>query len=88
MLLTCFGITCYFAHHTLYGRHGLETRTKLISRSEILEFEIRSLEAVRTQLSHEISLLSRTPPDPDLTAEIARSVLGYARPDETIYRHQ
>ncbi len=84
VLLICLGFSAYFAYHTLYGRHGLETRNKLIARSELLEFEIRSLEAVRADLSHEIHLLSMSPPDPDLVEEIARDVMGYAKPEDTI----
>jgi len=85
VLLICLGFTAYFAYHTFYGRHGLETRNKLIARSELLEFEIRSLEAVRSDYSNEIKLLSLTPPDPDLVEEIARDVMGYAQPEDRIF---
>ena len=84
VVLTCLGLTCTFAYHALYGRHGLETRSILISRSEGLEFEIRGLEAVRTRLKRDIALLSTSPPDNDLVEEIARDVLGFVRPDDRI----
>ena len=83
-MLVCLSFSAYFAHHTMYGRHGLEARTKLIERSELLEFEIKSLEAVRADLTHEVQLLSLDRPDPDLVEEIARDIMGYARPGDLI----
>jgi cell division protein FtsB len=79
-------ITTYFAYHCLYGRHGFEARTRLMERSSVLEFEIRSLEAVRSHLSRDVALLSATPPAPDLVEEIARDVLGFAAPRDQIQR--
>ena len=84
MLLLCLGLTAYFAHHAIYGRHGLETRSKLIERSALLEFEIRSLEAVRAKLERDVKLLSPDKPDPDLVEEIAREVLGFVHPDDVV----
>lgn len=84
VVLTCLGLTCTFAYHALHGRHGLETRSRLISRSEGLEFEIRGLEAVRARLARDVALLSPQIPDPDLVEEIARDVLGFVRPDERV----
>lgn len=77
-------LTAYFAYHSLYGRHGFEVRQKLIERSGILEFEIRSLEAVRSKLERDVALLSPELPNPDLVEEIARDVLGYVRPEDKI----
>lgn len=84
VLLTCAGLTSYFAYHAIYGSHGLEARNRLIERSQLLEFEIKSLEAVRVRLARDVALLTREPPSPDLTAEIAREVLGFALPEDRI----
>ena len=84
VVLFCFGLTAYFAHHALYGRHGFEARQRLIERSSILEFEVRSLEAVRARLERDVALLAPELPHPDLVEEIARDVLGYAHPDDRI----
>jgi len=84
VLLLCLGLTAYFAHHAIYGRHGLETRSKLIERSALLEFEIRSLEAVRAKLERDVKLLSPDKPDPDLVEEVAREVLGFVHPDDVV----
>ena len=85
MLLLCLGLTAYFAYHAFNGRHGLEARQDLIERSNLLEFEIRSLEAVRAKLERDVALLKPDLPDADLVEEIARDVLGFARPAERIY---
>ncbi len=84
-MLTCLGLTCTFAYHAVYGRHGLETRSRLISRSAGLEFEIRGLEAVRFRLKRDVALLSAEPPDADLVEEIARDVLGFVYPQDRIF---
>lgn len=84
-MLTCLGLTCTFAYHALYGRHGLETRSRLISRSAGLEFEIRGLEAVRARLKRDVALLATEPPNADLVEENARDVLGFVHPNDRIY---
>ena len=84
MLLLCLGFTAYFAYHAIYGRHGLEVRSQLTERSALLEFEIKSLEAVRASLQRDVALLTPDKPDPDLVEEIARDVLGFVRPDDLV----
>lgn len=87
VLLFCLSLTAYFAYHALYGRHGLEARSRLVERASLLEFEIRSLEAVRAKLERDVALLSPELPDPDLVEEVARDVLGFVDPrDEVILR--
>jgi cell division protein FtsB len=78
-------MTGTFAYHAIHGRHGLETRSRLISRSEGLEFEVRGLETVRARLRRDVALLSSTPPDSDLVAEIARDVLGFVHAEDRIF---
>jgi len=83
-VLLCTSLTAYFAYHAIYGRHGFVARTKLIERSALLEFEIRSLESVRARLERDVALLGSEPPDPDLVDEIAREVFGFLRTDERV----
>ena len=66
------------------GRHGLEARKILIERSSLLDFEIRSLEAVRAKLERDVALLRPDLPDSDLIEEVARDVLGFARPSDRV----
>ncbi len=82
----CLALSAYFAHHAVYGRHGVEARTAMIDRSEILDLEIASLSAVRDRLARDVNLLTAEPPHPDLIEEVARDVLGYAHPRDRIYR--
>ncbi|WP_291173245.1 septum formation initiator family protein [Hyphomicrobium sp.] len=84
MLLLCLGLTAYFAFHTVKGRHGLEARDKLLERESALQFEIESLEAVRTNLARDVALLRPDLPDPDFVEEIAREVLGFAHPRDRV----
>jgi cell division protein FtsB len=84
VLLLCLGFTAYFAYHAIYGRHGLEARSQLTERSALLEFEIKSLEAVRANLRRDVALLSPDSPDPDLVGEIAREVLGFVDPRDQV----
>ena len=84
MLLLCLGMTAYFAYHAISGRHGLEARSRLIERSTLLEFEIKSLEAVRAKLQRDVALLAPELPDPDIVEEIARDVLGFVHPDDRV----
>jgi len=82
VLLLCGGLTVYFGYHTINGRHGLETRSRLIERSSTLEREISALETVRANLERELALLDGpgdgTGADPDYVEELARRQLGFA----------
>lgn len=77
-------MTAYFAHHAINGRHGLEVRSRLIERSALLEFEIKSLEAVRAKLKRDVALLAPDVPDPDIVEELARDVLGFVDPHDRV----
>jgi cell division protein FtsB len=78
VLLLCGGLSVYFGYHTFKGRHGLETRSRLIERSTIQEREIKALETVRANLEHEIALLDGPSLDLDYVEELARRHLGFA----------
>ena len=84
VLLTCLLSTAYFGHHALSGRHGLEARNQLIDRANLLAFEIKSLEAVRSKLQRDVALLAPDMPNADLVEEIARDVLGYVHPADRV----
>jgi cell division protein FtsB len=83
-VLLCLGLTAYFAHHAIHGRHGLEARSRLVDRSALLEFEIKSLEAVRAKLQRDVALLTPANPDPDIVEEVSREVLGFVRPNDFV----
>jgi len=87
VLLCCLGLTATFAHHSIYGRHGLEARKALMEKSTLLDFEIRSLESVRSRLERDVALLAPELPDADLVEEIARDVLGFVAPADQVFIH-
>jgi cell division protein FtsB len=84
VLLACLCSSAYFAYHSLHGRHGLAARNQLIERASLLEFEIKSLEAVRSKLERDVALLSPELAHPDLVEEIARDVLGYVHAQDQL----
>ena len=84
VLLCCIALTVTFGHHSIYGRHGLEARKALMERSQLLDFEIRSLETVRSKLERDVTLLSPELPNADLVEEIARDVLGFVDPADKL----
>jgi cell division protein FtsB len=77
-------LTAYFAYHAINGRHGLEARNRLLERSSLLEFEVKSLEAVRAKLERDVALLAPDLPNPDMVEEIARDVIGFVHPSDRI----
>lgn len=84
VLLACLTSSAYFGYHALHGRHGFKARAALQERATLLEFEIKSLESVRSKLSRDVALLSPQKPDPDIVEEIARDVLGYVHPHDVL----
>lgn len=84
VLLASLTSSLYFGYHALHGRHGFEARNRLVERANLLDFEIKSLEAVRSKLERDVALLSPEKPDPDMVEEIARDVLGYVHPGDTL----
>lgn len=86
VLLACCSSTAYFAFHALNGRHGLQARNQLMERSALLDFEIKSLETVRSKLERDVSLLAPEVPNPDMVEEISRDVLGYVRATDRLVK--
>lgn len=84
VLLGALLTTGYFAHHAIHGRHGFVARFKLVERSSMLDFELSSLEAVRSKLARDVALLTAEPPSKDMTEEIARDMLGMVRPADKL----
>ncbi len=77
-------LTAYFGAHAATGRHGLEARQRLAARLPAVTAELATLEARKAGLLRDVALLTAEPPPPDVVEEVARTVLGYAYPRETI----
>lgn len=84
-VMACLGLTAYFAHHAVSGRHGLEARRHLAARAPVLEQQYAGLDAARERLKHDVSLLSSDFPSRDFVEEVAREVLGYVLPTELVW---
>ncbi len=79
-------MTIYFAHHALYGTHGLQVRDKLLERSRVLERELTELRSVRDRLKIDVNLLDGKPPNRDIVEELARDMLGMLYRGERVLR--
>ncbi|MEO1283016.1 MAG: septum formation initiator family protein [Pseudomonadota bacterium] len=80
------GLFAYFSFHIRHGRHGLEAQSRLMARSTVLEFEIRSLQAVSDSLGRDVAALRDDPPNPDIVEEFGRKTLGFAYPNDRLFR--
>lgn len=80
------GILALFLHTGLTGAHGLGALNDTESEEKRLIAELATLEAERAAWANRTHRLSEDYLDLDLLDERARSVLGYARPDEIILR--
>lgn len=83
-MLSCLLLTGHFAFHAYQGRHGFEARNGLLERTSLVEFEIESLEAVRSKLTRDVALLRDDAPHHDLVEEIARELLGFVHPSDRL----
>jgi cell division protein FtsB len=77
-------ILAYFAYHAVEGNHGLLARSHLENELGGLQQKAATLHEQRLRLERRVALLRPDNLDPDLLAEEARRVLGYAHPDEVI----
>jgi len=84
VLLICACTSAYFARHAIVGKYGLEARSDLMQRASRLAHEVERAETVRARLEHETGLLDTASPDPDYVDEVARRLLGFAYPSDTI----
>ena len=84
VLLICLFLLCYFAYHTIKGKHGLEARTSLNEYALSLEHKLTGLEVMRANLERDIALMNKPHIDLDMLDEKARELLNYSSTDETI----
>jgi cell division protein FtsB len=84
VLLICCCLMAYFGFHAIHGKHGIESRRNLEVRAQVLAGELRVLDAVRSRLAKEVTLLDGSRPDRDYVEEIARGLLAFAHPADRI----
>jgi cell division protein FtsB len=83
-VLGCWLATGYFAHHAVYGKHGLEARTRLTERHRTVGADVKALEATLAALKRDVAALTPDVPDADLVAEIAGDILGFVPLDALV----
>lgn len=74
----------YFGYHAVEGNNGLRANARLTQEIITLEKKAALVHDQRERLERRVALLRPDNLDPDLLAEQARKVLGYAHPDEVI----
>ncbi len=78
----------YFAVNAFTGAHGLRAQQDLDKRLTHMQAELKQLKAERIEWQRRVSLLQSNQIDPDMLAERARALLGYADPrDVTLLLH-
>ena len=82
--LVCLTFIAYFAYNLFVGERGLDARVKLDSRIATLEGELKGLQAVRTKLERDVSLLRAEHLDPDMLSERSQAILNFAHPDDIV----
>ena len=74
----------YLGYHGLYGDNGLLRYFQLQQQMERYEYELALIKEERELLIHRTAGLKRSSLDLDLINERARTVLGYAHPDDLV----
>ena len=78
----------YFAVNAFTGAHGLRAQKDLDTRLAHLRIELSQLKTERREWQRRVGLLQSNQIDPDMLAERARALLGYADPrDVTLLLH-
>jgi len=78
-------MVAYFSYHMISGGRGIIAYFKLSNEISQLYAELESVRAERINLEHKANLLKSKSLDIDLLEERAKEVLGYAKPQETLY---
>lgn len=74
----------YFGYHAVHGEYGFGAYVKLHQRIAALQAENVALTTERNQMEHRASLLRPDSLDPDTLDERARTLLGFAHPDDLV----
>lgn len=74
----------YFGYHAMHGEYGFAAYVKLNQKIAALQAEHADLVAQRSQLEHRASQLRPDSLDPDMLDERARTLLGFAHPDDVV----
>lgn len=78
----CCAMLAYFGYNIVFGARGLFAWSRAEAQLQVQRHQLATLTAKRKALQHRISLLDDKSIDPDLLAEVARTVLSEGQPGE------
>jgi len=84
LLLVALLFSAYFAWHGWHGAFGIEARRVLDTEAARLEAIKAELKAERSEIEKRVALLRPQSLESDMLDERARSILGFAQPNEIV----
>lgn len=78
------GLIIYLVWHAVYGQRSFTQAERLNGRIEALTAERDRVRDERLAVEKRVALLRPESVDPDMVEELARSMLGFSRPDDLI----
>ncbi len=86
-LIVCLGSLCligYLLWHAVNGERSYSQAARIADRIETLTLERDEVRARRMKLDRRVALLRPESIDPDMLEEMARTKLGFVRPNDII----
>jgi cell division protein FtsB len=86
-LILCLGSVCligYLVWHAVHGQRSFAQAERLAAHIETLTVERDKVRAERIALDERVALLRPDSIDPDMVEELARSTLGFVRPNDLV----
>jgi cell division protein FtsB len=75
-------VLSYFGYHVYHGEFGIDSKEHLRDRGEVLEAQLETLKAERTELEGKVRMLRDGTIDKDMLDEQARRALNFSTADE------
>jgi len=82
--IICGVLSCYFAYHTMIGRHGLDSYKTTSERAIQLGYKLAALQAESAALKSRVKLLLDGSIEYDMLDEQARYHLNMLQDDEIV----
>jgi cell division protein FtsB len=86
-LIVCLGSLCvmgYLIWHAVHGHRSFAQADRIAARIDTLAAERDELRAERMALDRRVALIRPESIDPDMVEELARTTLGFVRPDDLV----
>ena len=77
-------ISLYFGYHLVHGQYGMISWVRVRRDIQKHQNTLEQLSAKKKELEKMVSLIHPSHLDLDLLEERAKTILGYAYPDETV----